>query len=103
MRLRSPAVPLVSASAVLLAIVSLTAQGPASANVPRPSTAAHASALFAHSDNCVACHNQLTTSSGEDVSIGTAWRATMMANSARDPYFLASVRRETVDHPRRAA
>ena len=36
-------------------------------------------------DNCMACHNGLTTSAGEDISIGTAWRATMMANSARDP------------------
>ena len=31
------------------------------------------------------------------------WRATMMANSARDPYWQASVRRETIDHPTRAA
>ncbi len=62
----------------------------------------HAAALFSHSDDCVACHNGLTTPSGEDVSIGTAWRSTMMANSARDPYFHASVRRETMDHPTRA-
>jgi hypothetical protein len=32
------------------------------------------------------------------VSIGVAWRASMMANSARDPYWQASVRRETLDH-----
>ena len=31
------------------------------------------------------------------------WRATMMANSARDPYWQASVRRETLDHPAHAA
>src|SRR6478736_1170285 len=55
--------------------------------------------LFTHSDNCIACHNNLASSSGEDVSIGTMWRATMMANSARDPYWQASVRRETLDHP----
>ena len=30
-----------------------------------------------------------TTPSGEDVSIGVAWRATMMANSSRDPYWQA--------------
>jgi hypothetical protein len=47
----------------------------------------------------MACHNGLTTSSGEDVSIGIAWRASMMANSSRDPYWQASVRRETIDHP----
>jgi hypothetical protein len=47
----------------------------------------------------VACHNGLTTPAGEDVSIGAAWRASMMANSARDPYWLAGVRREIIDHP----
>ena len=59
--------------------------------------------LFTHSENCVACHNNLTTPSGEDVSIGSSWRSTMMANSARDPYWQASVRRETIDHPSRSA
>jgi hypothetical protein len=59
--------------------------------------------LFAHSSSCIACHNNLSTPGGEDVSIGSTWRATIMANSARDPYFHASVRRETMDHPSRAA
>src|SRR5258708_27133801 len=54
---------------------------------------------FQTSDRCLACHNGLTTPSGEDISIGLAWRASMMANSARDPYWQASVRRETLDHP----
>lgn len=58
--------------------------------------------LFTASDNCVACHNNLVAPSGEDVSIGSTWRSTMMANSARDPYWQASVRRETLDHPTRA-
>ena len=52
-----------------------------------------------HSENCVACHNNLVTPAGEDVSIGATWRSTMMANSARDPYWQAAVRRETIDHP----
>jgi hypothetical protein len=55
--------------------------------------------LFAHSEDCVACHNNLVAPSGEDVSIGATWRSTMMANSARDPYWQAGVRRETIDHP----
>jgi hypothetical protein len=59
--------------------------------------------LFTHSDNCLACHNNLLSAGGEDVSIGAAWRATMMANSARDPYWQAAVRRETLDHPAHAA
>jgi len=59
--------------------------------------------LFTHSDNCLACHNTLLSPDGEDVSIGATWRSTMMANSARDPYWQAAVRRETIDHPKRSA
>ena len=58
---------------------------------------------FETSDNCLACHNSLTAPSGEDVSIGSAWRGSMMANSSRDPYWQASVRRETIDHPAKKA
>jgi hypothetical protein len=54
--------------------------------------------LFHTADQCMACHNQLTASSGEDVSIGFDWRSSMMGNSGRDPYWMASVRRETLDH-----
>jgi hypothetical protein len=55
--------------------------------------------IFVTSDQCMACHNGLRTSSGEDVSIGASWRASMMANSSRDPYWQAGVRREVLDHP----
>jgi hypothetical protein len=51
----------------------------------------------------MACHNGLVTEAGEDVSIGTEWRASMMANSSRDPYWQAAVRRETMDHPKAKA
>ena len=54
---------------------------------------------FHTSDRCVACHNGMRTASGEDMSIGFDWRASMMANSSRDPYWQASVRREAIDHP----
>ena len=54
---------------------------------------------FLTSHECLACHNGLTSASGEDVSIGTAWRGSMMANSSRDPYWQAAVRREIADHP----
>ena len=53
---------------------------------------------FHTSDRCVACHNGMRSASGEDVSIGFDWRASMMANSSRDPYWQVSVRRETIDH-----
>jgi hypothetical protein len=59
--------------------------------------------MFDTAHNCMACHNSLTTPAGEDISIGVAWRATMMANSARDPYWHAAVRREIIDHPEAAA
>lgn len=45
------------------------------------------------------CHNGLTAPSGADYSIGFDWRATIMANSSRDPYWQGSVRREVLDHP----
>jgi len=54
---------------------------------------------FQTSDRCIACHNGLMTASGRDVSIGFAWRSSIMANSSRDPYWQASLRRETIDHP----
>ena len=50
-------------------------------------------------DRCMACHNGLVAPSGEDVSLGFNWRASMMANSARVPYWQAAVRREVMDHP----
>jgi hypothetical protein len=52
---------------------------------------------------CMACHNGLTSPSGEDVSIGVSWRASMMAHSSRDPYWQGAVRREALDHPQHAA
>ncbi|MEP7309968.1 MAG: hypothetical protein ABJA98_31045 [Acidobacteriota bacterium] len=54
---------------------------------------------FQTSDRCFACHNGITTPSGEDISIGVNWRTSMMANAGRDPYWMAAVRRETIDHP----
>jgi hypothetical protein len=54
---------------------------------------------FQTSDRCFACHNNLYTPQGQDVSIGLNWRTTMMANAGRDPYWMAGVRRETMDHP----
>jgi hypothetical protein len=58
---------------------------------------------FQTSDRCMACHNGLTTTSGEDISIGLAWRTSIMGNGSRDPYWMAGVRRELTDHPSAAA
>ena len=60
---------------------------------------ASAQELFSTSESCVACHNGLMTPKAEDISFGTHWRASMMANAARDPYWHAAVRREIMDYP----
>ena len=88
------------------------AQGPERPAVPpareQPARAVAAVAiapgtLFSTSDSCMACHNSLFSPSGQDVSIGFEWRSSMMANSSRDPYWHAGVRREVLDHPEAAA
>jgi hypothetical protein len=84
------------------AALTLRAQTPQSAKPvkgPRADYGTH----FQTSDRCVACHNGITTPTGEDISIGVNWRTSMMANAARDPYWMAGVRRETLDHPTAAA
>lgn len=55
--------------------------------------------FFTTYDDCAACHNNLSAPNGEDLSIGTSWSSTMMAHAAKDPYWHAGVRRETIDHP----
>jgi len=55
--------------------------------------------LFVASGVCASCHTNLTDEAGNDVSIDTDWRAAIMANAARDPYWQASVRSEVLDHP----
>ncbi|MGQ0646364.1 MAG: hypothetical protein ACT4P7_02265 [Gemmatimonadaceae bacterium] len=97
---RSRAVLLRVTAALAAGIASFAAAG-SGTGLSRMPRSAEAPRLFETSDGCMACHNGLTTSAGEDVSIGKAWRATMMANSARDPYWQASVRREVLDHPER--
>ena len=87
-------------SAILLATVN--AAPPAVPVQRTQATSPPEGPMFALSSECVACHNNLVTSSGEDVSIGASWRGTMMANAGRDPYVLASIRRETMDHSSRA-
>ncbi len=53
----------------------------------------------ATSGACGICHTGLLDGSGQDISIDTSWRSTMMANAARDPYWLATVRAETLIFP----
>jgi hypothetical protein len=93
-------------SACVLWLLALFVAVPRAAQAPAAAaraTAAHIGALFTTSDNCMACHNNLVTPLGEDVSIGSTWRSSMMANAGRDPYFQAGLRREVIDHPAAAA
>lgn len=92
---------LLTTSLLCLASALAIAAGPQSqpAAVRSLTPTAHRGPLFQTADNCMACHNGLITSSGEDVSIGSSWRGSMMANSSRDPYWQAAVRREAMDHP----
>ena len=55
--------------------------------------------LFAGSGICATCHTQMVDQAGTDVSIDAAWRSTMMANAARDPYWQAAVRGEVLTNP----
>ena len=84
-------------SAVLL-LAALSMPSPLLGQTPAPARKV-AGPLFRTSDRCIACHNGLTTLSGQDVSFGFNWRPSMMANSGRDPYWQAGVRRETIEHP----
>jgi hypothetical protein len=101
---RPPATLLTLAFCWLVAV--LVSPDTASLQVPDRSArlpGGHPDKMFATSHECVACHNGLTTSTGDDVSFGVSWRASMMANSSRDPYWQAGVRREIIDHPEAAA
>ena len=97
------------ALAFALAIVPVTrAQTPPAASAGKAATVdVYANKKygthFQTSDRCVACHNGITTPAGEDISIGVNWRTSMMANAGRDPYWMAGVRRELIDHPAAAA
>lgn len=56
--------------------------------------------LFSASGLCAPCHNSMSDESGADVSIDSFWRSTTMANAARDPYWMATVRAEVLAHPK---
>lgn len=55
--------------------------------------------LFSTSGSCAICHTNMESDSGETVSLDVTWRASMKANAARDPYFLATVRSELNEFP----
>lgn len=54
---------------------------------------------FATAAKCVPCHQNIKGSSGIEFDPGERWRASLMANSARDPYFRASLGFELEQSP----
>ena len=98
----TPRLTLPGVAVAWIAVLFFSLPEAASPQVPNPLVrlpAGHPESMFVTSHECGACHNGLTTAAGEDVSIGVSWRASMMANSSRDPYWQAGVRREMIDHP----
>jgi hypothetical protein len=49
---------------------------------------------FSGSGNCAMCHDNLTDTSGNDVSIVRDWGNSMMANATKDPFWRAKVATE---------
>ncbi len=54
---------------------------------------------FSGSGQCSSCHNRMTDNQGGDISIVQDWSTSMMANAARDPYWIAKVSAEMNRNP----
>ena len=54
---------------------------------------------FSGSGNCTSCHDGLTDTAGDDVSIVKDWGASMMANATKDPFWQAKVATELERNP----
>ncbi|MFW6081213.1 MAG: hypothetical protein ACOC7W_04795 [Desulfosalsimonas sp.] len=89
----------IAAGLALIACLFVLSSAAAAGKATATDTAPAVPEMFAASDKCIACHNGLITKTGRDVSIGFNWQSSMMAHSAKDPYWQASVRRETLAHP----
>jgi len=76
---------------VIAAVLFVSGAAFAQQSAPHP--------VFATSSQCIACHSNMQDAYGNDVGIGHAWRGTMMALSAKDPYWMAGVRREIEERP----
>ena len=54
---------------------------------------------FSGAGQCAICHTDIFDEADNDVSIDEDWRSTMMANAAKDPFFLAAVAHEVDQAP----
>ena len=93
---------LVSTTAVLIASGACKSDQPSTSTTPFDPGAPlvkFSTSHFEGSGNCAVCHSNLKDASGNDVSIDTQWRSTIMANAAKDPYFLAKTASEAANLP----
>jgi hypothetical protein len=88
-------VPLVATAAAPRA----PAPHPVTANYSGGALSPFQDALFSGAGACAACHSNMVDETGQDVSLDADWRASMMGNSTRDPYWKASVRKELLANP----
>ncbi|MGM0384659.1 MAG: hypothetical protein ACQERF_01565 [Actinomycetota bacterium] len=76
---------------------------PAGAPAPNPPAgtrlATFTTADFSGPSVCASCHTGMRDESGADVTVPEDWRATMMANAARDPVWQAKVSSEVARNP----
>jgi mono/diheme cytochrome c family protein len=92
----APARPTNTPPPTATAIITPTAQDEAPQGAPLPTERGK---LFSASGACAGCHTGMQDEGGNDVSTDRLWRSTVMANSARDPYWQASVRAEVSLRP----
>jgi hypothetical protein len=71
---------------------------------PLPAQQPAQSAKFTTADQCAQCHaandqsTALRDAKGRDVSPASSWRASVMANAARDPFYLSAFSHEIATH-----
>ena len=91
--------PLAEPSATAASAAPTATSESASPSSGDTSLAAAQNDWFSTAATCDSCHQDIHDRTGRDVSQAENWRATMMANAARDPYYLASVSLELVEAP----
>lgn len=59
--------------------------------------------LFTSANVCASCHDGIHDERGTDVSVQNDWSSTLMAQSASDPFFLATLEKEIARFPQQRA
>ena len=88
--------PLLVMLLVPVLLVMITGLGMA---LPGEPLATFTTTFFIGSGDCASCHSNLQDEAGQDVSFAKLWRPSMMANSAKDPLWIAKVESEVLRTP----